>query len=111
MDGPRQDPAPPLELVVLGATGSIGRQTLDVVTRHPDRLRVCAVSCHARLAELEELLAGLAAFQEGLQPLVAITDPAAHAAAAGQGTFGARLLPAGPDALPDLIRAAERAQV
>ena len=37
----------PLPLVVLGATGSIGRQTLDLVRRHPERLRVAAVACHA----------------------------------------------------------------
>ena len=110
-DGPRQAPGPPRARGGLGAPGSIGRQPLDVVARHPDRLRVCAVSCHARLAELEDLLAGLASRQDGPMPLVAVTDPAAHAAAAGKGSFGDRLLPAGRDALGNLIRAAERAQV
>ena len=31
-------------LAILGATGSIGRQALDVVAAHPDRLRVTAVA-------------------------------------------------------------------
>ncbi len=31
---------PPVNVVVLGASGSIGRQTLDVIDRNPDRLRL-----------------------------------------------------------------------
>lgn len=34
------------KIAVLGATGSIGRQTLDEVSRHPDRFEVCALSAH-----------------------------------------------------------------
>lgn len=37
-------------LVVLGATGTIGRNTLDVAARHPDKLRVLALTA-ARDAE------------------------------------------------------------
>ena len=33
-------------LTLLGATGSIGQSTLDVVSRHPDRYRVRALSAH-----------------------------------------------------------------
>lgn len=33
-------------LVVLGATGSVGRSTLDVAARHPDKLEVWALSAH-----------------------------------------------------------------
>jgi 1-deoxy-D-xylulose-5-phosphate reductoisomerase len=33
-------------LTLLGATGSIGASTLDVVARHPDRYRVFALSAH-----------------------------------------------------------------
>lgn len=39
-------------LLILGSTGSIGRQTLDLVTEHPDRLRVvglAAATDHATL--------------------------------------------------------------
>lgn len=43
------------QLCVLGATGSIGASTLDVVARHPDRYRIFALSGHRRLKELAEL--------------------------------------------------------
>jgi len=39
-------------ITILGATGSIGASTLDVVARHPDRYRVYALSAHARVEEL-----------------------------------------------------------
>ncbi len=42
-------------LVVLGATGSIGLSTLDVVARHPDRYEVFALTAHQRVAELAQL--------------------------------------------------------
>ena len=45
----------PQNLAILGATGSIGRSTLDVAARHPDRFRVHAVTAHARAEELFEL--------------------------------------------------------
>ena len=41
-------------LTVLGATGSIGISTLDVVSLHPDRFKVFALSCHSRVTELAE---------------------------------------------------------
>ena len=37
---------------ILGATGSIGTNTLDVITRHPDRFEVFALSAHSRVDEL-----------------------------------------------------------
>jgi 1-deoxy-D-xylulose-5-phosphate reductoisomerase len=42
-------------VTVLGATGSIGRSTLDVLARHPQRYEVFALSGFTRLAELEAL--------------------------------------------------------
>jgi len=46
----------PLQRVtVLGATGSIGRSTLDVLARHPQRYEVFALSGFSRLADLEAL--------------------------------------------------------
>ncbi len=45
----------PQRISVLGATGSIGLSTLDVVGRHPDRYRAFALSGFSRLAELEAL--------------------------------------------------------
>ncbi|MGA8149018.1 MAG: 1-deoxy-D-xylulose-5-phosphate reductoisomerase [Gallionellaceae bacterium] len=35
-------------LAVLGSTGSIGVSTLDVVSRHPDRYRITALTAHCR---------------------------------------------------------------
>lgn len=48
MSSPRQ------KLVVLGATGSIGVSTLDVVARHPDRFEVLALSAQNKIDRLAE---------------------------------------------------------
>src|SRR5690606_19206074 len=45
----------PQRITVLGATGSIGLSTLDVVARHPQRYEVFALTGHSRLPELEAL--------------------------------------------------------
>jgi len=45
----------PLQVTVLGATGSIGMSTLDVIARHPERYQVFAVTAFTRIAELREL--------------------------------------------------------
>jgi 1-deoxy-D-xylulose-5-phosphate reductoisomerase len=42
-------------LVLLGATGSIGANTLDVVGRHPERYRVEALTAHTSAESLLEL--------------------------------------------------------
>jgi len=42
-------------LTLLGATGSIGASTLDVVARHPDRFEVTALAAHKNSAALREL--------------------------------------------------------
>jgi 1-deoxy-D-xylulose-5-phosphate reductoisomerase len=42
----------PQNVAVLGATGSIGRSTLDVVARHPDRFRVFALTAQSNAAAL-----------------------------------------------------------
>ena len=42
----------PQQITVLGATGSIGLSTLDVIARHPERYQVFALSGYSRLAEL-----------------------------------------------------------
>src|SRR4051812_41727112 len=47
-------------VAVLGATGSIGVNTLDVIARHPDRFEVVALSGGSRV---EPLLAQCAAFR------------------------------------------------
>jgi len=42
----------PQRITVLGATGSIGLNTLDVIARHPDRYQVFALSGYSRIDEL-----------------------------------------------------------
>lgn len=42
------------QVAVLGATGSIGKNTLDVIARHPERYQVFALSGHQNLALLLE---------------------------------------------------------
>ena len=59
-------------VAILGSTGSVGTQALDVVRRHPDRFKVVGLS--AAGANLE-LLAGQ--IREFLPPFVAIADESA----------------------------------
>ena len=41
-----------MKLTILGATGSIGASTLDVVARHPDRFEVVALTGHSQVDAL-----------------------------------------------------------
>ena len=45
----------PQQICVLGATGSIGLSTLDVIARHPERYQVFALTGFSRVAELKVL--------------------------------------------------------
>jgi 1-deoxy-D-xylulose-5-phosphate reductoisomerase len=47
--------AQPQSVTVLGATGSIGKSTLDVVARHPDAFRLHALTAHSSADALLEL--------------------------------------------------------
>ncbi|HVO88877.1 MAG TPA: 1-deoxy-D-xylulose-5-phosphate reductoisomerase [Casimicrobiaceae bacterium] len=42
-------------IALLGATGSIGASTIDVVARHPDRFRISAVAAHRNVERLAEV--------------------------------------------------------
>ncbi|MDX3893111.1 1-deoxy-D-xylulose-5-phosphate reductoisomerase [Pusillimonas sp.] len=44
----------PQRLCILGSTGSIGRSTLDVASRHADSVRVHTLSAHSRMDRLAE---------------------------------------------------------
>jgi 1-deoxy-D-xylulose-5-phosphate reductoisomerase len=63
------------DVVLLGSTGSIGTQALDIIRRNPDRFRVVALAAGGGNPEL---LARQAA--EFAVPLIAVADPAAEAA-------------------------------
>lgn len=41
------------KIALIGSTGSIGRQTLDVVRAHPDKFTVCALAAHSSAGLLE----------------------------------------------------------
>jgi len=100
----------PLKLVILGATGSIGLQTLEIVRQNPDRLQVVAVSCHRNVEILEQQLSLLAAAcPDAALPLVAVSDPGARAQAAP--LFPNRLLAGGTDALVEAVEAPEEVHV
>ena len=58
-------------IVVLGATGSVGRAALEVVRRHPARFRIVGLSARRSVGPLE----GLA--REFAPDVVALADPAA----------------------------------
>ena len=93
LDGPRQ------RLAILGATGSVGASTLDVVGRHPGRFEVIALTANA---QYERLLAECRRFTPRYAVLA---DPAAAR------TLEQRLrsdgLPtrvlAGPEALAEVV--------
>ena len=105
---PRLPLGEPLRLVLLGATGSIGLQTLDLVRRHPERLQLAAVSCRGRVAELAAALADIEAAQpEAPRALIAVTDPAAREEAARVPGWAGRLLAGGEQGLVEAVTAAE----
>ncbi|MBL7662904.1 1-deoxy-D-xylulose-5-phosphate reductoisomerase, partial [bacterium] len=43
------------KVIILGATGSIGRSTLDVIRRNQDKFTVVGISAHTRTDELLSL--------------------------------------------------------
>ncbi len=47
-------PPPIKKVAILGSTGSIGTQALDVIARHPDRFRVVGLAAGKRIADLAE---------------------------------------------------------
>lgn len=49
----------PRDVVLLGATGSVGRSTIAVLRRHPERFRVLGLSAARSAADLEALAAEL----------------------------------------------------
>ena len=72
---------PPKRVVLLGATGSIGENTLRVIAAHPDKLRLVGIAArqnHARLAQIAHTFA---------VPHVALFEEPAAAAAKASGSF------------------------
>lgn len=40
------------KIIILGSTGSIGTQTLDIISEHPDMFKVVGLSCRSRVEDL-----------------------------------------------------------
>lgn len=68
-------------VAVLGATGSIGRSTLSVIRRHPDRFRVVALTANENAVELARLAA------EFEPEFVVLADPNAETAPGWHGDW------------------------
>ena len=51
---PERERSYPIRLAVLGCTGSIGTQTLDVCRHHPEKLKVVALSAHSSCEKLAQ---------------------------------------------------------
>lgn len=86
---------PKQRITVLGSTGSVGVSTLDVISRHPERFEVFALSAATRV---DELLAQCARFS----PRFAVMASAPHAALLAEklerNNLPTRVL-SGPDAI------------
>ncbi|MFF7638572.1 1-deoxy-D-xylulose-5-phosphate reductoisomerase [Kitasatospora sp. NPDC008050] len=98
------DPSGPRELVLLGSTGSIGTQAIDIVLRNPDRFKVVALSAAGGQVEL----LAEQAFRLGVHT-VAVARPEAEPAlrAALAERAAGRPLPtvlAGPEAATELAQ-------
>ena len=74
----------PLKVVLLGATGSIGRQTVDVVRRNPDKVELVAVAARTSADELVGLAREFPTIRH-----IALADESLKA------TFAADAVPAG----------------
>ena len=87
----------PKNIAVIGATGSIGTQTLDIIATHPERYRATVLAAGSRVAELIELA------RRHRPALAVIADESRHA------ELRAALEPlgiataAGPEALCDAV--------
>ena len=83
---------------MLGATGSIGESTLDVIARHPDRYRATVLAAHRSVDEMASLC-------RAHQPLHAVmSDPDAAAALADRlSDLPTVQVVSGAEALDDLV--------
>ncbi len=90
-------------VTVLGATGSIGSSTLDVIARHPERYRVHALTAHRSREALLDCC-------RVHRPAVAVLDNEQDADWLRERLREARLdteVSAGPEALVEVARASE----
>ena len=86
------------KLAILGATGSIGTQALDVAGRYPERFSVVALAAYA---QAEALFAQVRRFRPALAALIVEPDEVPEDLRAGTTWFF------GPDALEKLVAATD----
>jgi 1-deoxy-D-xylulose-5-phosphate reductoisomerase len=90
-------------IALLGATGSIGLSTLDVIARHPDKYRTAALSAYSKVDDLLSLCAKF-------KPDIAVIAEPTHYSALRDGLKNLGLATqamAGPQALTDIAAAPE----
>lgn len=80
-------------ILLLGATGSIGTQTIDIIRQHPDRFELIGVSAGSSKEKLEKILREFDSIQAC--GLTALSD---------EDTLAGRKLYSGENQMTDLIR-------
>jgi 1-deoxy-D-xylulose-5-phosphate reductoisomerase len=94
-------------VAILGSTGSVGENTLDVIARHPDRFRVIALGAHRNVTKVAEQCAKFSV------PFAAMADPKAAAELAEllRARGAATRVLTGPDALGEIASLSEVSHV
>ena len=92
-------PSAPRSVLVLGSTGSVGTQALEVLAAHPDRFTVAGVAAGGN--DPDRIAAQVRAHRV---PRVAVADPAAATALRAE-LPGVEVL-SGPDAATELVESA-----
>jgi len=93
----------PQRITILGATGSIGQSTLDVVARHPERFRIHALTAHTDVQ-------GMLALAAKYSPDVLVMSNVAAAAQLRAALAESQLrisVEEGPQALADVAASAD----
>lgn len=89
---------PRLGIALLGSTGSIGRQTLEVIDAHPDRFHVVSLAARSPSRRLSAQIARYA------PKIVAVFEPAENRSGAAHALTGEEgLVAAATDAMVDLV--------
>lgn len=94
-------PIPPVRIVLLGATGSIGASTLEVIRAYPERFRLVGISGHQNAERLVSIA------NEFRVPYVGLTDSAACRSVGKNNLWGGAKLLEGPEALESLAELPE----
>jgi len=87
LPGIPEPPAGPIGVAILGSTGSVGRQALEVIAHHPDRFRVVALAAGSNTAMLAEQTARFVPDLVSLQNEEA-DQPDSHTPNAARGSAG-----------------------